>query len=251
MMNIIKSDEFVKTINSFSKLVNYDIFFIERNYFSNILKLQEIIINDLDREENFHPITMNELETEFNVNSEMIGIMAEYGLIAYHSVYFPNSDEREYNFGFDIALPSYEMDKVANIKAVMVHPKYRGHRLGYILNMLSLERLKNKGYNHIFATVSPYNSDSLLMFMHSGFVIRNLKYKYGNKLRCIVYNDITKNFSQIKYFGKEIFISNEDIETQKKYLNEGYVGVDIRNIDNQYKIVYVNYLDHKTTRGGA
>lgn len=80
--------------------------------------------------------------------------------------------------------------KSVNFKLVIVRPSYRGNGL----QTEFIERLealaKEKGFDKIFATVSPNNEYSKNNFIKNGYVFHSQKEKYGGLLRNIYYKNI-------------------------------------------------------------
>jgi hypothetical protein len=72
--------------------------------------------------------------------------------------------------------------------------------------------------------------------MKSGFVIRNLKEKYGGKLRYIVYQNLR---GPIKIISKDkVFVKHVDIDEQKKVLKRGFLGIDILESPQGFQVVF-------------
>jgi hypothetical protein len=138
--------------------------------------------------------------------------------------------------GAEVNLPREDIDKVANYNNVLVHPEYRGNKLGLKTNNYACDLLKSMNYRHFFATVSPSNIPSIRLFLDSGFIIRGLKYKYGGKLRYVFYQDCEKP-PQVSG-ESDIALNNMAIEDQQQVLKQGYCGVDIRRADKGFEILY-------------
>jgi hypothetical protein len=130
----------------------------------------------------------------------------------------------------DVGLPHTALEKVANFQMVCVHPYFRGNGLALRMNRLSLDQLREHGtYEHICATVSPHNIWNLDILLKSGFHIRNLKPKYGGKMRYIMY----RRLSMAGAFGAHglVELKLKDVKSQKRLLQSGYCGVQLKPID--------------------
>ncbi|MCP4110021.1 MAG: hypothetical protein GY749_31615 [Desulfobacteraceae bacterium] len=209
---------------------------LEEKHLPDMMKLQEIIVNNLEDDTLFNPSSAEFLRQHIEIKGKMLGVFAGNELIAYHSLYFPEPDEADYNMGTDLNLPESEMNKVANFQNLLVHPEFTKSKLGLNMNKYALQLLEGMKYRHIFATVSPFNISSIKIFFDSGFTIRGLKYKYGNKLRYIFYQDYEK--SPELGSEPEISVSNTALEEQQQALKQGYCGIGIRKAGKGFEILY-------------
>ena len=156
----------------------------------------------------------------------VVGLFSDEKLAAFRNVYYPEIGEHNWNLGMDIGLCNEELADVANLQMVCVHPDYRGNGLALKMNRISLRLLSEHGtYEHICATVSPYNFWNIRILLDSGFHIRSLKRKYGGKLRYIVYQRLR---NPVVFDGcTAIKSSLNDFYTQKKLLADGYCGLAV------------------------
>ena len=169
---------------------SFSIVQIEERNIDDIMVLQDVIVNDLNDSAVFNASPRETLLQNIATKGRMVGIFHEKMLIAYHSVYYPDQQDTDYNLGRDIGLPDSEVRNMANIQNILVHPKWRGNQFGMKMNEAAIAYLKNNSYRHILATVSPKNIFSINIFCKSGFIIKDLKLKYGDKLRFIYYRDL-------------------------------------------------------------
>jgi RimJ/RimL family protein N-acetyltransferase len=232
----IESGSVVKRLGARSENVAYEMILAEEKHLPDIMKLQEIVVQDLENETMFNPSSSEFMRQHIESKGLTICIYAENELIAYNSLYFPELDEPDYYMGDDVNLPMEEIHKVANFNNVLVHPEYRGNKLGLKTNNFACHLLRSMNYRHFFATVSPYNIPSVRLFLDSGFIIRGLKYKYAGKLRYVFYQDCEKSPKGSE--ESEIALNNLAIEEQQQVLKQGYCGVDIRRADKGFEILY-------------
>lgn len=232
----IEGGSVVKRLGTRREKVDYEMIFAEESHLPDIMKLQEIIVQDLENETMFNPSTAEFMRQHIESKGLTICIYAENELIAYNSLYFPELDEPDYYMGAEVNLPKEDIDRVANFNNVLVHPEYRGNKLGLKTNNYACDLLKSMNYRHFFATVSPSNIPSIRLFLDSGFIIRGLKYKYAGKLRYVFYQDCEKP-PQVSG-ESDIALDNMAIEAQQQILKQGYCGVDIRRADKGFEILY-------------
>ena len=99
-------------------------------------------------------------------------------------VRFPG--DAEDNLGLDLGLPDGELQSVAHMESVVVHPRYRGNHLQRKLLQHAEEELrKEKKYSILMATVAPANIFSRRAFESEGYVDVMTKIKYEGKERVI------------------------------------------------------------------
>ena len=103
-------------------------------------------------------------------------------LVASLVVRFPG--DAEDNLGKDVNI--HELQKVAHIESIVVDEKYRGNGLQDKMIKYAEDRLKQKDYTYIMATVSPDNKHSLDNFKRNGYEVVKIKEKYGGMMRAIL-----------------------------------------------------------------
>jgi ribosomal protein S18 acetylase RimI-like enzyme len=203
--------------------VGYQMKFLDLNSIDDVIELQEIMAQALPDKEIFRLTTPEEFRDLLALQRSVIGVLTEDGLIAYNLVCFPGKDGD--NFGADIGLAPAELEKVAHLKAVVVHPDYRGNQLQRKLAEIHQEVLRDLGYYHVCSTVSPKNAISIQNHFASGFVIKGLKFKYGDRLRYIMYKNIFRTFIP----GPEVVgIDSADTDGQKMLIGRGFGGFEIQ-----------------------
>lgn len=87
------------------------------------------------------------------------------------------------NLGRDIGLKEEELEKVAHMESVVVHPDFRGQGLQSQMLRFAENRIEKKAY--FLATVSPYNPASCRSFEKNGYEHVMTKEKYGGLVRRI------------------------------------------------------------------
>jgi hypothetical protein len=80
-------------------------------------------------------------------------------------------------------------------------------------------------YEHLCATVSPYNFWNIRILLDTGFAVRKLKKKYGGKLRYIVHMNL-KNPDRFSS-DPELQVSLTDFNRQKELFDKGWCAVQL------------------------
>lgn len=197
----------------------------------NIMALQETIVRNLHRSDILEPFPAAFMREHLTNRGFILGLFSGGGLVAFRNVFFPDRSDMVWNLGRDIGLPDVALGKVANLQLVCVHPDYRGNGLALKMNRLSLALLRERGiYEHICATVSPHNIWNLDILLNSGFHIRNLKPKYGGKMRYIMH----QRLSMPETFDIHglVELKLKDVKPQKHLLRSGYCGVQLKPKDD-------------------
>ena len=211
--------------------------FLDESHLEQVLDLQEMIVQNLPSADLLQPFAPDFMRQHVRNKGRIIGVLAAQGLIAFRAVYFPDIDDHEWNLGFDIGLQKTELAKVANLQMVCVNPLYRGNQLGLKMNRRAIRFLReDTDFIHLCATVHPRNHWNVKILMKSGFVIRNLKEKYGGKLRYIVYQNLRE---AIKIMSNDkVYVKHMDIDEQKKVLKSGFLGIDLLESLHGFQVLF-------------
>ena len=172
------------------------------------------------------------MESHIGAKGFIIGTFVQDELIAFRNVYFPDVKDREWNLGYDIGLKGPEdLEQVANLQMICVHPKFRGNSLGRQMNSHAIAIIRRlRRYTHLCATVSPYNYWNVRILLNSGFTIRTLKTKYNGKLRYIVHQNLTRDIESCEN-NEQVSVRLTDLESQEKLFHRGFIGVRLREIE--------------------
>jgi hypothetical protein len=234
MNTIIGSGWIRKHGKSASKEVAYELVFLDESYLTKIMDLQEIIVQNLSDPDLFHADSIHFIGDHISKRGRIIGVISEKALIAYRMVAFPGNDHD--NLGIDLALPKSKRNKVAHLESFSVHPDYRGNHLQLKTLGPTIRIIRDFSYEHLCATVSPNNYPGLNNLLKGGLVIRGLKEKYGGKLRYILYQNLKKPIG--RDIGHTIPFSHADIVGQKRVLEEGYYGYEVRRKAQGSEVLY-------------
>jgi ribosomal protein S18 acetylase RimI-like enzyme len=197
-----------------------------------IMDLQELTWQRLQKKDLLEKISREEMALHFGERGFTIGAIAAGQLIGFCNAYLPGTDKHEWTLGYDIGLHDpADLNRTANCQMVCVHPHFRGYALGRRL----LEHVVKtfRGYRrfvHLCATASPYNLWSLDVLLRCGFSLRNVKMKYGGKLRYIAYRNILQplRFAENRQEAKTTRLT--DINGQEALMAQGLMGIGIRRI---------------------
>lgn len=213
--------------------VVYEMKFLGPDDIDDVIELQDTMARALPDKEIFRLTTPEEFRDLLSVQKSVIGVITEDELIAYNIVCFPGEDAD--NFGADIGLAWVELEKVAHLKAVVVHPSYRGNQIQRKLAEIHQEVIRDLGYCHVCSTVSPKNAISIQNHFASGFVIKGLKIKYGDRLRYIMYKNIFRTFAPRP---EVVWIESTDTDGQKMLIDRGFAGFGIQMKNDGWQVVY-------------
>ncbi len=214
--------------------LKYTIKYLNEDSLQDLVKLQKIMLLNLPDPELYQPASIDILKERLCKEHSVIGAVTDEGLIAFGIIHIPGDNED--NLGIDIGMSKADQDRVAHIQYIIVHPDYRGNSLQEKLAKYLLEVIKETGYTHVLGTISPKNYYSLCNMLKLGFVIMEIKPKYGDWLRCIIYRDI--DFAASPTWQDVEKIKSSDIERQETLLKEGFVGFDVSGGPDDFLIHY-------------
>jgi GNAT superfamily N-acetyltransferase len=209
----------------------FDLRLLERADLPRIMDLQGTVVQRLSRRDLLQPLSPEFMATHIGAKGFVVGAFALGELVAFCSGYFPDVDDREWNLGHDLGLEDAgDLRTVANLQIICIHPNYRGYGLGVRLSatVIGVIRRLNR-YRHLCATISPYNYWSLNVALSCGLVVRNLKMKYGGKLRCIAYQNLLRPAAAMDEQDL-VGVRLTDIARLEALLNQGYIGVRVQAI---------------------
>ncbi|ARF17421.1 GNAT family N-acetyltransferase [Sporosarcina ureae] len=200
-----------------------------------ILALQEKIIAALEQPDFLQPLTEAEFVYILRGNGMMAGAFVDNHLIAFRAMLDPGEDEE--HLGIDVEVPTHELSSVLYSEISGVDPDYRGHGLQTTLGKWLMEHVERDRYRYICTTVAPFNIPSLKDKFALGLRIKELKLKYGNKLRYILFEDLHE--PSYRMTSQQQFILMENTQEQQKLLKEGWIGEYIEKKDDQWFVKYV------------
>ncbi len=233
-MNTVIESGIIKKNNN--ENIKYHMILLDESYLTDVMYLQEKIIHEVNNSHLYDPVTLDSMKKRFMREGRIIGAFSDHRIIAFRVIHFPPHGDD--NFGIDIDLPEDELHKVAHLAATVVHPAYRGNSLAFKMNMHAIKIIRDLDYCHLCSTVSPSNYANIVTLFKTGLIIKEVKEKYGGKLRYIFYQNLSNPITMKT--KEEINIRIDDIYNQKKLLWKGYYGYKINRNDTKFEIIYSN-----------
>ena len=216
-----------KVNDSGSKMVKYSMTCLNKSHLPQVMALQEIICQNLQCPDLLQPFSDDFMAQHMGRRGIVLGVFVKDRIAAFRNLYYPKPNDRQWNLGIDMGLADAALTQVVNLQMICVHPLYRGNALALKMNQIVMNLLREKGtHPHVCATVSPYNVWNIPVLLKSGFAVGKLKSKYGGKVRYIVYQNLDQPLAFDDH--SEIPVSLDDFATQKKLLNIGFYGVDLK-----------------------
>lgn len=206
---------------------------LKENDLQEILDLQQAVVDALPNKKTLEPLSEEEFLFILKGKGLMIGAFVEDKLVAFRALLIPKMED-EY-LGEDIGLTEEERKRVLYQEITNVHPNYRGHGLQKKLADCIMKQIDTSEFHYILSTVMPYNIPSLKDKFYQGMRIAALKEKYGGKLRYIF---VKRLLDEKPLEEKSVFLSMGDIEGQETLLHKGYVGVSLKQQDNDWFVEY-------------
>ncbi len=202
---------------------------LDQSFLPQMMALQDLILAKLSHPHMLQPFPEEFMRLHLGEKGFALGVVADSRLIAFRNTYFPDRDEPEWNLGPDLQLPSQYFDALANLQFSCVHPEFRGNNLGYRMMQRALQLIKTMGkYQFCCATVSPLNYWSVDILLRNGFTLRNLKSKYGGKLRYLTCQNLKKSMEPEIESVKTVGLT--DFKRQQELFAQGLCGVKLRKI---------------------
>lgn len=212
--------------------------FLAKSSLSDLAALQSLVVNALPEIEIFMPHDEEYLRQIFQTDLSVLGVLAEEKLAAYSIIRYPGMGED--NLGRDLNLPDEDLEKLAHLQAIAVHPHFRGYGLQRELAAAHLRVLESSGYEHICCTVSPKNPVSLNNLLSCGFRVRALIPKFAGWWRYVLYKRVSRPSGILKKAEseEEIGIACSDIEGQRELIRKGYEGYRVGKTGKNFDLFY-------------
>jgi ribosomal protein S18 acetylase RimI-like enzyme len=211
----------------------YDIQVLNESHLAQILYLQEIIVKNLSDPTIYFAEPTQFFHKQIAIEKSVIGLFQKKQLVGFHIASFPDLNEE--NLGIDIGIIQEEYLQVAQVGPLAVHPDHRKRGLFSKLLAKHLQMIKEMGYKHVCATVAPDNYPSIKGFIDNGFAIKQLKMKFNNLLRYVMYLDLENCLKQPQY---SVRVLGTDTESQKFMISLGFYGYDALKNENGFDIVF-------------
>jgi len=203
-----------------------------------ILALQEIVYEELPNKDILQPLSNEEFSFILENHGLIIGAYVAEQLIAFRAVLTPEIDDEHLGYAIGLVDDS-DLKRVLYQEISSVHPNYRGYGLQKTLANIIMQQIDTKDFDYLAATVMPYNIASLKDKFSQGFYIVGLKNAYGGKLRYIFALDLR---NQSQFDDEKVTTSMGDVNAQKMLLQEGFVGVSIKQLADDWVVEYQKRL---------
>lgn len=200
-----------------------------------IEQVQQKVIDALPDKTALQPLTTEEFLFILNERGLLIGAFVEERLIGFRALLIPDIDEE--HLGYDLGLPAEELPQVIYQEISVVLPEYRGNRLQQKLAeviMDELPKLKEQ-FRYVCCTVAPMNIPSLKDKFSQHMHIGAFKEKYEKMQRYILVKDLET--PSPKYSDYKV-AKIDDLKTQQRLLDEGYVGISFLVTKGFYEIQF-------------
>nr|WP_106785016.1 N-acetyltransferase [Lysinibacillus timonensis] len=215
-------------------VVPYKVYVLTKVHLPEVLALQEVVMEALPNKDTLQPLSEDEFLYMLEGNGLLIGVYIEDKLIAFRAVVVPKIDEE--HLGYDLGLvEESDLQRIMYQEISNVHPNYRGHGLQKTMAKVIMGQIEPSKFDYLCTTVMPYNIASLKDKFSQGFYIIALKTIYGGKLRYVFAHDLQK---EPQYEEETIIISMGDREGQQQLLKQGYVGVLMKQVDDDWFVEY-------------
>lgn len=200
-----------------------------------IEQVQQQVIDALPDKAVLQPLTTEEFLFILNERGLLIGAFVEEQLIGFRALLIPDIDQE--HLGYDLGLPTEELPQVIYQEISVVLPAYRGNRLQQKLAEVIMEELPKlkERFRYVCCTVAPMNIPSLKDKFSQHMHIGAFKVKYEKMQRYILVKDLEN--AAPRYTDHKL-AKIDDLETQKRLLDEGYVGIGFLVIEGMYEIQF-------------
>ncbi|RUL52082.1 GNAT family N-acetyltransferase [Lysinibacillus antri] len=213
---------------------SYSVYVLGKTHLPEVLALQDIVCEALPNKDILQPLSEEEFDFILSGNGIMIGAFHDEKLIAFRALLIPPIDED--HLGYDIGLvDEADLKRVLYQEISSVDPNYRGYGLQKTLAKVIMQQIDTNAFDYLATTVMPYNIASLKDKFSQGFYTVALKYIYGGKLRYVFALDLRK---QPQYEDETVTISMGDVEAQQKLLSEGFIGVEMKQLAEDWVVEY-------------
>ncbi|RNF39181.1 hypothetical protein [Planococcus salinus] len=200
-----------------------------------IEQVQREVIESLPEKAALQPLSTEEFLFILQGHGLLIGAFVDEQLIGFRALLIPEIDEE--HLGLDIGLSESELSKVIYQEISVVLPDYRGNRLQQKLADVIMKEVPNltQPFRYVCCTVAPMNipslKDKFLQEMHIG----SLTEKYDGMQRYIFVKDLERPNQR---YTDYITAALDDMYTQQKLLDEGYVGIGFKLVKGFHEIQF-------------
>ena len=212
----------------------FEVKVLDQSYLSDILALQKVVCDALPNKDILQPLSGEEFLYILDGKGLLLGAFVDEQLVAFRAVLIPEIDDEHLGYAIGLVDES-DLKRVLYQEISNVHPDFRGYGLQKTLAKVIMQQIDTNEFDYIAATVMPYNIASLKDKFSQGFYIVGLKYAYGGKLRYVFALDLQE---QPQYEDEKVTILMGDVEAQQRLLQEGFVGVAMKPLADDWAVEY-------------
>lgn len=212
----------------------FEVIKLTPEHLQEILDLQDVVVQALPDKDILQPLSTEEFLYILNGKGLLIGAYVDNQLIAFRGVIEPKIDEE--HLGYDLGLVNEsDLKRIMYQEISNVHPQYRGYGLQKTLAKVIMDQIDTSKYDYICSTVMPYNIASLKDKFVQGFYIVSVRHIYGGKLRYVFALNLR---NEPQYEEGVVEVSMGDIEEQEILIKNGYVGVLMKQVNDDWVVQY-------------
>lgn len=212
----------------------YTIKFLVEDDIQEIINLQNIVLANIKDSDTYYPVSKEVLKGLMNNGDSAMGAVIGEELVGFCIIHIPGPEQG--NLGRDVGMTEEDLNTVAHIQFIFVHPDYRGYSIQNKLIKHILDIVTDAGCRHVLCTISPKNYYSLYNTLQWGFVIREIKEKYGGLIRYILCKNISIDANPA--WQEIVTINSSDIDGQKRLLDDGFQGFGVSKGSDGFIIHY-------------
>jgi ribosomal protein S18 acetylase RimI-like enzyme len=209
----------------------FNFIFLHKGNLEEMLELQDKMVKVLPRKDLYYG-DMDLINRRLVCPDSVIGMRDGDKLIAFHVMDIPI---REENLGVDLGFSEEDLLHVGQIGPICIDPEYQGRGIMKQIIKPHLDILKETGYHHVLATVSPYNYGSMKYVLTHGFSLMKITEKYEGMSRAIVHLNLNQEH---RYKHTKVLVPNYAIKTQLDLISNGYCGHSLERTENGFDIIY-------------
>lgn len=215
---------------------------LEHHDLPNMLDLQQLAKKHMASTDTLQPLSRSEFEFILNGNGLIVGLFEGQKLVAFRALLMPFIDGD--HLGLDAGLSLGALSRVIYLELSIVHPDYRGKGLQLQMGKIVMGAIDRSRYDYVCSTVAPFNIPSLKDKFVLGLHIVAMSQKYGGKLRYVFMKTFKDEQNDVKS-SEERVIPMSDTATQQRLLNEGFIGVSISTVTDEWHVQYLKILTYQ------
>ena len=183
--------------------------------------LRRLVIGTLADPDHYVPEDDRFVVDHLGAAGQTYGVFDGRELVAFGAIGLPGPGQE--NLGEALGLPEAQWPAVGHLASAMVRPGKRGIGLHHWLIQQRIDALAERGRHHAIAMVSPRNWASWHNLTRYRFYVKRIATMYGSLTRYLMHRDAA---APAIFAAPVRHCPADDIETQRRLLEDGYWGVD-------------------------